>query len=198
MVMRGESMVVSAARGEIYQGRGEEKYYDERADAEESAERELVLAGDGPAQGSDFAEAAAAGAFCEAALPADGVEDDDEREAEDAAEQRAEKNGDEGAAKPEKCADHGHHFDVAEAHAFAASNDFIQRGGSPEEQASESRAEEGVEDADGAFGKRAVEEADIQEDGGAVTGRDEEGEDEAGDEAGAVDGVGEECGRAGR
>ena len=43
----------------------------------------------------------------------------------------AEKNGDEGAAEAEKCADHGHHFDVAEAHAFAASNEFIQCGGSP-------------------------------------------------------------------
>ena len=149
------------ARGEIYQRRGEKKYDDERADAEESAERELVLAGDGPAQGSNFAEAAAAGAFCEAALPADGVEDDDEREAEDAAEQGAEKNGDEGAAKPEKCADHGHHFDVAEAHAFAASNDFIQCGGTPEEQAAEGGAEEGVENADRAFGERAVKEADV-------------------------------------
>ena len=38
-----------------------------------------------------------------------------------------------------------------------------------------------------------MEEADVEEGGGAVGGRNEPGKDQAGDEAGAVDGVGQDA-----
>ena len=71
LVWRDES---GCSGGEIYNWGGKEKNCDQRANAQESTQWELVLGGDGPAQSTHFAEAAATGAFGEAAFPANGVE----------------------------------------------------------------------------------------------------------------------------
>ena len=48
--MRREDTLLGPARGEVYQRRTREKDDEERGDAKKSAERELILAGDGPAE----------------------------------------------------------------------------------------------------------------------------------------------------
>ena len=48
-------------------------------------------------------------------------------------------------AEAEKSADHWHHLYVAHAHAIALTNEFVNYGGGPEQQAAERGAEKGVE-----------------------------------------------------
>src|SRR5258708_34606902 len=124
---------------------GQRVGYGHGADTEKRAERELVLRGDGPAESGDAAQAALCGALCNGALPTEEIEEDDPQNADDAAEQGAEKNCKEGAAGPEERADHGHHFDVAHAHAVALADGGVEGRRSPEEHAADQSAEHGVE-----------------------------------------------------
>jgi len=112
---------------------------EEGGQAEESAQGELVAGGDGEADGAGVAvaQAATSGACGEVALPSGRVEDEDGGDADDAAEKSAEEDGEEGSADAEERANHGHHFDVAHAHAIAVTNEFIESGGGEEEEAAE-------------------------------------------------------------
>lgn len=78
----------------------------------------------------------------EGAAPAEGVEKRDRGESDDATQKRAKQDGQECSANAEKGADHGHHFDVTHAHAIAFADEFVERGGAPEQQAAKGRAEQ--------------------------------------------------------
>jgi hypothetical protein len=155
----------------------------------------LVAGGDGEADGVGAAvsEAAACGACGEIALPSGGVEDEDGGDADDAAEKSAEEDGEEGSADAEERADHGHHFDVAHAHAIAVTDEFIKSGGGEKEEAAESGAEEGIEDACYGVREAAGEAKPEAIDAQKRTGKDAGGKGQAEAEAEEGDGVGEEA-----
>src|SRR5438105_2466213 len=102
------------------------KHDEEGCDSQESAKRKLVATGDGPTQAADSAEPHFAGAPCEGALPARGEENNDHADADDSAKECAEHDGEECGASTEKSSHHEHHFDVAEPHAIAAANEFVE------------------------------------------------------------------------
>jgi len=181
---------------------------EEGGEAEEGAEGELVAGSDGEADGVGVTvgEAAAGGAYGESTLPPGGVKRKNGGDADDAAEKSAEEDGEKGSRDAEEGANHGHHFDVAHAHAIAVADEFIEKGGGEKEQAAESGAEEGVEDREGRgeevlrggvsvkigeweSGLKAGEEHVT---GGIVRG-DAGGEGQAQAEAEEGDGVGEEA-----
>ena len=121
---------------------------EEGGDTEEGAEWELVLGGDDEAErvGVAVAQTTTGGACSEIALPADEVKHDDAADANNAAQECAEENGEKGSPEAEKGADHGHHFDVAHAHAIALANEFVSGGGGQEKHAAERSAQEGIND----------------------------------------------------
>lgn len=124
---------------------GQRVGYGHGADTEKGAERELVLRGDSPAEAGDASQTTLCGALCNGALPTEEIEEDDPQNADDAAEEGAEKNCEEGAAGAEERADHGHHFDVAHAHAVALADEFVEGRRAPEEHAADQRADHGIE-----------------------------------------------------
>lgn len=172
----------------------EEEDDEEGGEAQEGAEGELVLGGDGETEGVGvaFAKAAAGGARGEIAFPATGVENEDGSDADDAAQEGAKENGEEGSAEAEKGADQEHHFDVAHAHAIALANEFVNDGGGQEEQAAESSAEEGVNDSSNAL-RESVGQAEPEAiDAQGRTRENARGEGQAEAQAEEVDGVREE------
>jgi len=168
---------------------------EEGSDAKERAEGELVLGGNGQAEGIGVAvaEAAACGARGEIALPSGKVKNEHGGDANDAAEEGAKENGEEGSAEAEEGADHGHHLDVTHAHAIAMANEFVEDGGAQEEKTAEGGAEEGVNDSGDAVrefvGQGEPQAKDAQEGAGEDAG----GEGQAEAQAEEGDGVGEEA-----
>ena len=100
----------------------------------------------------------------------------------------------EGAAQAEKCADHGHHFDVAEAHAFAASPRVYTMRRCPRAAGCRRRRRECASRTPTAtsgsapWKRRTLRRMAVPSPGGA-----NQAENEAGEEAGAVDGIGEDA-----
>ena len=179
---------------EVLEEAREEEDDEEGGDAKEGAEGELVLGGDGETDGVGvaFAKAAAGGARSEIAFPATGVENEDGSDADDAAQEGAEENGEKGSAEAEKGADHGHHFDVAHTHAITFADEFVNDGGGQEEQAAESGAEERVNDSSDAVGESVGQAEPEAIDAQERTGENARGKGQAEAQAEEVDGVREE------
>lgn len=151
------------------------------------------MAGDGPAKIAQRAEIAAAGALGECKLPARRVEPEDDCAADDAAEQRAEQNCEKRAAQAEERADHGHHFHVAHAHAFAAAPEFVKLGDAPEEEAAEGGADEASDQAENGEWQDAMKKYDTEPvDVNGIGWRGDGGEEEPEHEARPVDEIGQE------
>jgi len=171
-----------------------EEHDHERGDAQKRAEWKLILAGDGPAEIAHRAEIAAAGPFGKGKLPPGSVEPENDRAADDASEECAEKNREKRAAQAEKRADHGHHLHVAHAHAFAAAPQFVERGDAPEQQAAECRAKQSVKETEQIRRRNSVEHRGAgPEDDIGVSRRHGSGKKEADDKAGPVDDIGQEA-----
>src|SRR5579871_2539600 len=191
--LRGKGGSQEQTPGEIAQRDGFEKNDQQRRDTEERSERELILAGDGPAEIADGAEIAAACTLCERELPARCVKGKDDGATDDAAEQRAEENREKCAAQAEKRADHGHHFHVAHPHAFAPAPQFVERGDAPEQKAAERGSQQTVDQADEVRRWNPVEQLDAGEvDKLCVGWWHERGEKESEDEARPIHKIGQE------
>src|SRR2546422_887503 len=119
-----------------------------RGDAEERAKRKLVASGNGPAESGGFAEAAPAPANSDLRLPATYEKPDDEKQPDDAAKKRAQQQSEERSLNTEEGADHEHHFDIAQAHAFASANELIERGGGEQKQTARGSAQERTDNAE--------------------------------------------------
>ena len=115
---------------------------EQRGNAEKCSEGELIAAGDRPANAGDGAEALAVGAFSYFRFPPGEEKNCDEKKADDASKESAEKKREKCALDAEESADHEHHLDVAHSHAFAAADKFIERSGGKEEKAAGCGAEE--------------------------------------------------------
>ncbi len=180
---------------EVVEKVGEGVDDEEGGDAEERAEGELVLGGNGQAKGIGVAvaEAAACGACGEIALPSGEVKNEEGGDSNDAAEEGAKENGEEGSPEAEEGADHGHHLDVSHAHAIAMANEFVEDGGAQEEKTAAGGAEEGIDDASDAVrefvGQAKPQAIDAQE----RAGEDAGGEGQAEAQAEEGDGVREEA-----
>src|ERR1700687_611398 len=120
-------------------------HHQQRGNSQERSERELVLAGDCPAQGVDAAKAATAGALGQFALPPHGVEHHNDGDAHQRSQQCAQQDCQKRSAHAEECSHHSHHLYVAHAHAFAPANPLIDCSHGPEKKAPERRAQQGVE-----------------------------------------------------
>src|SRR5256885_15565809 len=119
-----------------------------RGDAKERAKRKLVASGNGPAESGDFAEAAPVPAKSDLRLPAAYEKSDDEKQSDDAAKKGAQQQSEERSLNAEEGADHEHHFDIAHAHALAAANELIERGGGEQKQTARGSAKERTDDAE--------------------------------------------------
>src|SRR5215469_10501927 len=131
----GEGKLSNPSLGEAIEEGGQEVNHHERANAEECAERELVLRGNDPAQGRNISDATTCGAFGQFSFPAHGVEQSDPGKPNNAAQKSAQEDGQEGVAWSHKSTHHGHHFHVAKAHAFALAGKFVKGGRAPKQQA---------------------------------------------------------------
>src|SRR5260221_7077730 len=120
----------------------------DRGDAEERAKRKLVASGNGPAESGDFAKAAPVPAKRDLRLPATYEKADDEKQSDDAAKKGAEQQSEERSLNTEEGADHEHHFDIAQAHALASANEFIERGGGEQKQTARRSAQERARNAE--------------------------------------------------
>src|ERR1700683_4070827 len=119
--------------------------------------------------------------------------DCDDGDTDDAAEDGAGKDGQYGALEAEECAGHEHHFDVTEAHAFAAAEAEVTFRDDPENAGADKGADEGVEERENPVRRWEGEEAIGEESGGAVIHGDKEAEDEAEGEAGEIYFVGKDA-----
>lgn len=170
---------------------GAEERDKERGNTQERAQRKLVTAGDGPADRADLAQAHLAGPLGQGFFPSGGKKKADDGKADDRTEESADEDGEKGAAESEKCANHEHHFHVAETHAITVADDFIEPSRQPEEAAAEDGAKKGVDNTGGPARER--DEAMKQHRRNTIHGRNVSGEHEAQADAKPVDDVGKDA-----
>src|SRR6266446_2335756 len=149
---------------------GAKIHHQQRGDSQERPERELIFAGDGPAQGLHAAKAATAGALRQSSLPPRGVERNDDGETDQRSHQRTQQDGQERSAHAKERSHHRHHLHVAHTHAFAAANPLVGCRYRPKKEASERRTQQCVEQALDRPRGHSTKQCGIQKNGGAIVG----------------------------
>src|SRR5215471_11498965 len=119
----------------------------ERPYPEECSQRQLVLACNCPAKPAHTTKPSPVCALRELAAPSAPIERQDYAQADDASQHASEQNGPERATQSCKRPDHGHHFHVAQAHAFLLAQSFVRSREAPEQKAPERGSENGIDEA---------------------------------------------------